>query len=161
MFKRQGTNAWFDVADARLWTGTEWRPVAFVRRRENGQWVQAWPVVNTIDFTLNKISVSGVVQCDGSRASCPFVTVVTTESVTAAASSGSPTFVWQYVSGNTAITVSNATAATVTFTANVSRQDTTSAVWKCTITSGSQSKELFLGVSLTYAYTRNPGEVEP
>jgi hypothetical protein len=161
MFKRRGTGTWVDAADARLWTGTAWRPVAFVRRRENGQWVQAWPVVNTIDFTLNKSSVSGVVQCDGASASCPFVTVVTSESVTAAASSGTPTYLWQYVSGSTGVTVSNTTAATVTFSANVSRRATVEAIWQCTVTSGTQSKVLLLDISLFYDYERTPGEIEP
>jgi hypothetical protein len=150
MFKRRRTGGYDDVADVRRWTGTAWQAVSFARRWNGSAWVQVWPVGTTVEFTLNKSAVSGTFVCDGE-----------TESVTASASSGSPTFLWQYVSGNTAITVSSPTAATVTFSADVARTFTTSAVWKCTITSGAESKELFVDVSMFYDYIRTPSEEVP
>ncbi len=159
MFTRAtSVNTTTDVADVRRWDGSGQVAVTFGRRWNGVSWVQVWPVGTTIDFTLNKSAVTGTFVCDGETEVCPFVSNITTESVTAAASSGSPTFLWQYVSGNTAITVSNTTAATVTFSANVARTFTTSAVWKCTITSDSESKELFVDVSVFYDYTRTPSE---
>jgi hypothetical protein len=161
MFKRRRTGGYDDVADVRRWTGTAWQAVSFARRWNGSAWVQVWPVGTTVEFTLNKSAVSGTFVCDGETEVCPFVSNITTESVTASASSGSPTFLWQYVSGNTAITVSSPTAATVTFSADVARTFTTSAVWKCTITSGAESKELFVDVSMFYDYIRTPSEEVP
>jgi len=162
MFKRAtGATTTVNVEDLGRWNGAGYTTVAFGKQWNGTAWVDVWPLASGIVFALNKGTVYGQFDCLGGVESCPFVKSITSESVTASASSGSPTFLWSYVSGDSSITISNTTAATVTFTGNVGRVQTQEAVWKCAVTVGAETKELLLTVSLTYNYTRESGEIEP
>lgn len=66
----------------------------------------------------------------------------TSSTVTATVSGGIPTFAyaWEYVSGNTGISVSDSTAATVSFTGGGGGTGSVFAVWRCKVTDSAASE---------------------
>lgn len=166
MINRFQTNAWVPVGFVRRWNGSAWVASSFVRRWDGQAWIQVWPL--TSDFTVfsDTPEVTGGFVCTaigGGSNDCPFISSITSSPVVVSTSGGSgagPTYLWERVSGNTGITVSNSTASTVTFTGAVGRRQTAEAVWKCTVTRGAESKSVGVGVLLAYNYNSN-NEVEP
>lgn len=93
----------------------------------------------------------------GVSSSCPTSANVTTNSVTITASGGAgsgPTFAWSKISGDT-FTVNSPTSATTSFTVNIPRiRDGTvsrSAVYRCTVTRGTETATVDVNVGAEYA----------
>lgn len=80
----------------------------------------------------------------------------TTNSVTASFSgvAGSATYAWERVSGDASVTVSDATAATVTFSATgLSAGEERDTVWRCKVTvAGLHAYTPNVGISLIHSY---------
>lgn len=157
---------WTALSFVRRWTGTTWANVSFVRRWDGSAWVTVWPVASNLTAEVSSPTALGIAGCSydgiGDNA-CPFVNTVTSESVTVSSTGGSgagPTYAWRFFSGDSGIAVSNPTAATVSFSGPVGRRQSKSAVWRCTVTRGTDSRFVDVEVTLTYNYSFN-GEVLP
>ena len=161
MFQRREASAFTNVGFVRRREASAFVDVGFVRRWSGAAWIPVWPLSSGVVYSLSTDTALGIFGCTGLSEECPFITPITSETVTASASSGTPTFLWSYVSGDSSITVSNPTAATVSFTGNVGRTQNKVAIWKCAVTVGAETKELEVTVNLFYNYTRTPGEIEP
>lgn len=157
---------WTPCTFVRRWDGAAWVNVSFVKRWDGSAWVQLWPAASSLEAAANKSSVEGLYNCTYNNIgvnTCPVMYSLTSESVTVSSTGGSgagPTYAWTYLSGDTGITVSNSTAATVTFAGAVSRRQTRTAVWRCTVTRGTDSRVVDIPITLTYDYFRD-GEVIP
>lgn len=157
--RRSSTATWEPLAHVRRWDGVAFVGVAFGRRWDGLQWVEWWPVVvggNDFQAVTDKSGVLGSFACVGSN-TCPVVAIVETETVTASpqGGTGTPTYFWEFVSGDSSVTVSNATAATVTFSVAVGRRGLSQSNWRCTITRGSQTAVANVFVSIDYEYTED------
>ena len=167
MINRLATGSvWTPVSFVRRWNGTAWVDVSFVRRWDGTAWVQVWPLTSTLVVTTNKASVAGSYSCidaPNGPSICPVLQTVSSDSVTVTSSGGSgagPTFAWTFLSGNTGISVSNPTAATVTFSGVVGRRQLRDAVWRCAVTRGTDTEVVDVAISLSYDYSRE-GEIVP
>lgn len=63
---------------------------------------------------------------------------------------GTYAYFWELVSGDPSITINNAYLQSPTWSATVSKNTTKEAVWKCTVTSGSDTVSGNSNVSLSY-----------
>lgn len=164
MITRRIANEWTPVGFVRKWDGTNWVDVSFVRKWNGSAWVQVWPVTSDFAVTVSSTTVTTEFVCDAAvDISCPFITAIVSPVVTVVAEGGSgagPTYLWEYVSGSTGITVSNSSASAVTFSGVVGRRQSLSAVWKCTVTRGTETKSVQVLVNLWYTYV-NTGEELP
>lgn len=86
---------------------------------------------------------------------CQLVATVVSDPVTATpiTGSGTPSYAWTYVSGHSAILCDSPTAATTTFSSNVIRGHTKTAVWRCTVTRGVDTGSADVTVTITYDWT--------
>lgn len=137
-FKRWSGSAWVDLTVAKRWNGTTWEDIPGM-------------LSGSLSATLSSSNAFGL-KFDPEPA--PPAAVVTTTSVTVTPQGGTgsgPTYLWQRVSGDTSITVSNSTAATVSFSAIVSKFGTRVGVWRCTVTRGAESVVLYVNVALDYS----------
>lgn len=82
----------------------------------------------------------------------PSTMVLTTNTVTASAigGSGAVSYLWEYVSGSTAFGTASSTASTRSWTATVNKNIPAEAVWRCTVTKGSDSVNQLLNVTAYY-----------
>jgi len=160
--RRSSTDTWEPLVHVRRWNSTAFVDVTFGRRWDGTQWIEWWPIVvggndfQAVPSSSEAVGTYSCVQAFPEVNNCPFANTVVTDAVTITpqGGTGTPSYAWAYVSGDSGITVSNATAATVTFSGVVSRNDTRTAVWRCTVTRGSQTASTLVTVNLSYEYTR-------
>lgn len=165
MLRRWDGAAYQDATFVRRWNGTSWVDVSFARRWDGAAWVDVWPSGGGggLTLTLSVNPVFGTYFCDASGGgSCPFFPTVTSGAVTVTATGGTgggPTYAWSFSSGDSGIAISSTTAATVTFSASVARsQVSREAEWKCSVTQGVETKDIYVTVVLTYDYIPPGGD---
>lgn len=144
LLKRREAGAWVDI-------GLPTR--AF--RREAGAWVDLLPTGTTggLSATASTNYVSGAYNCIGT--SCATVRSITSLPVVITATGGSgtgPTYSWTRVSGDSAISATASTSDTTQFTANVPRETEYTAVFRCTVTRGTDTVTVDVNVSISYAW---------
>lgn len=145
ILKRRSNGAWVDCLYQMR-----------AQRRDTGAWVDCLPLApsGTLTATSDKSTVTKFDSCIG--LSCPTVKTVTTAAVTVTSSGGSgagPTYQWEYVSGSSNIEVTAPTANSTTFYANLPRNTTQNAQWKCVVTRGVDTVEVFVSVTVGYIYS--------
>lgn len=167
MFQRAITGpAWTDLTFCKRWTGTAWVDVSFVRRWDGAAWIQVWPVTSNLRANISSPAAFGVYSCTHTGVGnnvCPFAQNITSGTVTVSSTGGTgtgPTYAWSFVSGDSGMTVSNPTGTTVSFTGVVGRRQIRTAVWRCTVTRGTDSRFVDVMVTLEYDYTFD-GEIVP
>lgn len=167
MFQRAITGStWTDLTFAKRWTGTAWVDVSFVRRWDGAAWITVWPVASDLRAEVSSPTALGVYGCTHTGVGdnfCPFVQNITSETVTVSSSGGTgagPAYAWSFVSGDSGITVNSPTGTTVSFSGVVGRRQSKTAVWRCTVTRGTESRFIDVVVILTYNYTFD-GEIIP
>lgn len=158
--RRSSTATWEPLVHVRRWNGSAFVDATFGRRWDGTQWIEWWPIVvggNDFQAVPSSSEAVGTYSCTQAfpeSNNCPFVNTVVTNAITITpeGGTGTPSYAWTFVSGDSSITVSNATAATVTFSGVVGRDDTRTAVWRCTVTRGTASRFVDVLVTLTYHY---------
>lgn len=136
--KRWTGASWADLTTLKRWTGASWVDITLCKRWNGSSWVDI-PLPggggggSSVTATISDGSPFGSVFSPHSTA--PLFRTVSTNSTTVTASGGTGpyTYSWARVSGDSAVNVSNASAATVTFSANVPRDGSRSATWRCTV----------------------------
>lgn len=163
--KRWTGTAYADITTKKRWTGTAWTDLTTAKRWDGSAWVDIGFAGGGGGLQLSASTglVTGLFSCDNNvNPNCLFVATVTTNSVTITPSGGSgagPTYSWQYVSGDSSITPNSPTAATTTFTGNVSRNLNRSAIYKCVVVQGTDTREIQVEANISYAYIG--GGIEP
>jgi len=160
--RRSSTATWEPLVHVRRWNGSAFVDATFGRRWDGTQWIEWWPIVvggNDFQAVSSSSVAGGIYSCrqeSPTSNNCPFANTVVSDAITITpqGGTGTPSYAWAYVSGDSSITVSDTTAATVTFSGVVSRNDTRTAVWRCTVTRGSQTASTQITVNLSYEYTR-------
>jgi hypothetical protein len=139
--KRWNGTAWVDLTLAKRWNGTAW--VDMTLPGGGGGDLSATVAPATAEG-------SAFFSCPG----CPLFAQVCSNSVTVTASGGTgagPTISWQQISGPSGVTISDANAFTVSWCANIGRNQSKSAVWRATVTRGASSVVVDVPVDLTYS----------
>lgn len=132
-------------------SGGTWANVQTIKRRLSGAWVTVWTAYTAVSVVLNPTSVTK--RSSGTNASGPSGS---TAPVTATASGGSGTitYAWTRVSGDTGTAISSTTASSVTFSrSNCSDMVDYISVWRCTVSDGTSSA--YADVTVTLGYVRN------
>lgn len=122
-----------DLATAEYWDGAAFVPLT-IAKYWNGTVFVDIPLPGggggSFSVTASPGSASGAVTDNNL-----FVNVVSNGvTVTPTGGTGPYTYLWTKVSGDSAVTVSNSTAASVTFSATVPRDQERNAVYRCTVT---------------------------
>ena len=125
---RRSSGSNVNVSSVRRRSGGTW-VTPTVRRRQGGAWV-------VVPFGLT-LSTSG--SPDGNlflAEPAPNPATVTGGSFTVNVSGGSGSYTrsWTRISGSTAMSISNSTASTVTFSGTVPKNSSITATWRCTVT---------------------------
>jgi hypothetical protein len=158
MISYRNAGVWNAATFVRKWNGTAFVDVTFVKVWDGSAWITKWPVTSNFTVSSSTSFVSGAFDCFYDNTppnTCPIATTITSTSVTVSSTGGTgagPTYLWEYVSGDTSISVSNTTATTVTFSGIVTRRNTKTARWKCTVTRGTETSVVYVDVELTYSY---------
>lgn len=133
--KRRSAGAWVDVQT--------------VKRRLSGAWVTVWTAYTAVSVVLNTYSVTKY--GSGSTVNGPSGN---TAPVTATPSggTGSYTYSWTRISGDTSTVISATNTASVTFSRTncVTNVDYVS-TWRCTVSDGTTSAYKDVSVTLGYA----------
>lgn len=151
--KRWDGTAYQDILTTKKrWNGTSWVDLTVAKRWDGAAW-QDIPGLfgGALSASTSPAVVEGFVDI---LEPAPPVTAVTSSACTATASGGTGpyTYAWTYVSGSSAISADSPTGASTTFTANVSKNGSKSAVWKVTVTD-SLSATASANVSIDLYYT--------
>lgn len=163
--KRWTGTAFIDLTTLKRWSGSAWVDITIAKRWDGSAWVDilgAGGSPTGLQVTIDGFAVSTVICVANIDPFCPFVSQVTTASITAVASGGTgagPTYSWQFISGDSSITATNPTSATTAFTTSVNRNATKNAVFKCVVTQGAETREVLHDVILSYDYFT--GNFEP
>lgn len=134
-FKRWDGSAWIDIASGKRWDGSTWVDMGI-----GGGGLSATISTNTL-YTDDTVGVPPP----------PWVILVVSENVTVTAVGGSgagPTYAWSRVSGSSSITATNSGLATTAFQARVGRSQAVTARFKCAVTRGVETVEVFVDVTL-------------
>lgn len=158
--RRSSTDTWEPLAHVRRWNGSAFVDVTFGRRWDGTQWVEWWPIVpggndmQAVPSNAEALGTFTCVQIAPNATNCPVITTVTSNAVTVTpqGGTGTPSYLWTYVSGDTSIVVSDATSNSVTFNAVVGVNNFRTGVWRCTVTRGSQTAFVDVVVLLIYDY---------
>lgn len=137
--QRWDGGAFVNLAIARRWDGASWIDLTIARRWDGSAWVDI-PLPGGGGGGLSAtISSAGANGFEFRTEPAPaFVTVFidtpASVTVTPTGGTGPYTYLWDRISGASAVGVSNPTGSVVTFSANVPKNQERSAVWRCTVT---------------------------
>lgn len=129
-----------DLTIGKRWTGSAWVDIdGFIS--------------GALEVSIDPATASGL---DNRDEPAPAAVSVGTSNVTATpfGGTGPYTYLWEYVSGDASFTVSSATAATVSWTALVTKNSSKSATWKVTVTD-SLAATATANVSIDVEYSTN------
>lgn len=134
--KRWDGAAYIDLTVAKRWDGAAWVDLTVAKRWDGAAWQDIPGVFGGgagFSATADRATCTGVV-FDAS--SPPLFAAVTSDSVTVtpAGGTGPYTYAWTRLSGASSISPTAPTAATTTFSANVPRDTTVTATFRCTVT---------------------------
>lgn len=151
--KRWDGAAFVDITVAKRWDGAAFVDLTVAKRWDGAAWVDI-PLPGggggSLSATASPGSASGSV-----TDSNLFVNVVSNGvTVTPTGGTGPYTYLWMKLSGDSAVTVSNSTAASVTFSATVPRDQERSAVYRCIVTD-SLAASAFVNVSVFLIHNSN------
>lgn len=158
--KRWTGSAFVDITVAKRWNGSAWVDLTLAKRWNGSAWIDI-PLPGGggggLAATVSDSSVFGT-EFRVSPPAWPAVLAVGSDSpasvtVTPTGGTGPYTFLWTHESGDSAVQVLSPTAATTSFIANVGKNQTKSAVKRCTITDAALATTfLFVNVSLSYIF---------
>ena len=148
-FIRRSSGSNVNVSLVRRRSGGTW-VTPTVRRRQGGAWVVV-PFVLTLSTSGNP--GGNVFLAEPAPAS----TTVNGGSFTVNVSGGSGSYTrsWTRISGSTAMSISNSTAATVTFSGTVRKNDSITATWRCTVTDTVTGATSFVDLFVQLHYSTN------
>lgn len=132
---------WDGSAHQTIATGQRWDGAAWINMGIGGSGLSATVSTNVVDYH----DFVGVPPP-------PYFLLVVSGNVTVTAVGGSgagPTYAWTRVSGSSSITATNPGLATTAFQARVGRGSSVNALFKCTVTRGVETVEVFVDVTLT------------
>lgn len=129
--KRWDGSAWVDCTTKKRWDGSTWVDLTVAKRWDGSTWVD---FLGGGGSGLAATVAPGTAM--GSVTNSSLFSVVTSNSVTVTATGGTGpyTYLWTFVSGDSAPQPSSRTTASVSFSATVARDSEYHSVWQCTIT---------------------------
>lgn len=133
--KRWNGSAFVDNTTAKRWNGSAWVDLTLAKRWDGAAWID-------ISLPGGGGGFSATVSNGNPQGNAfafepaPLAASVTTNSTTVTPSGGTApyTYSWAHIAGDSAVSVSNPTAATVTFSANVFKNQEKEATFRCTVT---------------------------
>jgi hypothetical protein len=151
--KRWDGAAYQDIAAIKRWDGASWVDLTVLKRWDGAAWIDiALPGGGGggLSATINTSSISGMVFASEPA---PLFSPVATLPVTVTATGGmgaGPTYLWQRISGSSAVSADFPTAASTSFSGTVGKNQEASAVFRCTVTRGVESVQVIVNVLLIY-----------
>lgn len=136
--KRWDGGAFIDLTVAKRWDGGSWIDLTIARRWDGGSWVDI-PLPGGggggLSATISSASANGFEFRAEPAPSFVTVFIDTPASITVTPTGGTGpyTYLWERISGAAAVGVSNPTGSVVTFSANVPKNQTREAVYRCTV----------------------------
>lgn len=155
--KRWTGSSQTDVATLRRWNGSSWVNVAAVKRWNGSSWVDVpLPGGGGGDLSATTSSSNLAVIVHDPTPSAPVAMSLDAGPVTVTATGGSgagPTYQWTRVSGTTG-EISSPTSSTTVFVATVYNNAPRTSVFRCRVTRGAETVDVF--VTVTWGYHRGP-----
>ena len=141
--KSGGTNV--NVTAIKIRQGNTWVTPQTVKRRIAGTWATCWT-----SFNVTKNGDAGAYFYREEPA--PFSRAMTANTSVTITGSGPHTISWVRISANNGVTINTTTAASVRFSATVSKNVPKQETWRCTVTDTPSGQTKYVDVIVTFEY---------
>lgn len=156
--KRWNGTGYTDLTTRKRWAGTSWVDLTTAKRWNGTSWTDI-PLSGGLSVTV--APAAAMVNIMDTTPGAPPARRLTTNTVTVTAVGGSgsgPTYEWTQVSGTVEATINSPTSATTSFSATVYTGTFGSARFRCRVTRGAETVDVFVTAGWEYVRLR-PGEV--
>lgn len=146
-------SAWNDASFIRYWTGSAWVDASTVKYWSGSEWVPV-TFAGGGGGTFTVTASPGTAYGQEIDPNPPYATAVNVSSnavtMTPNGGSGTPSYSWTRISGDSSIVASNPNSASTTFSASVFRNNDRSAVFRGTCIRGADTGTVDVPVNLSY-----------
>lgn len=138
-----------DLTTFKRWDGAVQQDIATGQRWDGATWVDMGIGGGGLSATVSANNIYNQEFVAGPPP--PYLVLIVSGNATVTAVGGAgagPTYAWSRVSGSSSITATNPGLATTAFSAYVGRDQSVTARFKCTVTRGAETVEVFVDVTL-------------